>query len=64
MPMYEYDCKECGTRFEKLVRTSDDPQAIRCPACASATVARAFSTFATGGGQRSVAAAPSCGPVG
>lgn len=63
MPMYEYVCKECGNRFEKLVRASDDPQAIRCPTCASGTVERAFSTFATGGGQRSVAA-PSCGPIG
>jgi putative FmdB family regulatory protein len=63
MPMYEYTCKACGERFEKLVRTSDDPQAVRCPACASATVERAFSTFATSSGQRS-SAAPSCGPVG
>jgi putative FmdB family regulatory protein len=62
--MYEYDCKECGTRFEKLVRTSDDPRTIRCPSCTSDTVERAFSTFATGCGQRSIVTAPSCGPVG
>ncbi len=63
MPLYEYDCKACGERFEKLVRMSDDPRSVRCPACASATIARALSTFATTGGQRE-AAAPSCGPVG
>jgi putative FmdB family regulatory protein len=63
MPLYEYLCKECGERFEKLVRMSDDPRAIPCPSCASAAVERALSTFATGGAQRT-AAAPSCGPVG
>jgi putative FmdB family regulatory protein len=63
MPLYEYVCKECGERFEKLVRMSDDPRAVRCPACTSDGVERALSTFATGGGQHE-AAAPSCGPVG
>lgn len=63
MPLYEYDCKACGERFEKLVRMSDDPRSVRCPACAGGTVERALSTFATAGGRRE-AAAPACGPVG
>ena len=64
MPMYEYICQECGTRFEKLVRMSADPQVVDCPGCASTTVERALSTFATSSsGQRSTAA-PGCGPVG
>lgn len=63
MPLYEYICKECGQRFEKLVRMSDDPKAVRCPGCAGA-VERALSTFATAGGGQRETAAPSCGPVG
>lgn len=35
--MYEYVCKECGKRFEKLVGMGDDPQAVHCPACDSGT---------------------------
>ena len=63
MPLYEYICQECGERFERLVRASAAPQTIRCPRCESDTVARAFSTFATGG-TRSGETASACGPVG
>jgi putative FmdB family regulatory protein len=63
MPLYEYVCQACGEHFERLVRASAAPQTIRCPRCESATVARAFSTFATGG-TRSGETAPACGPVG
>ncbi len=32
MPLYEYQCKSCGHRFEKIQRFSDEP--IReCPKC-------------------------------
>jgi putative FmdB family regulatory protein len=64
MPLYEYICKSCGERFEKLVRMSDQPQSIACPTCTGAEVERALSTFATGGGVQRSDAAASCGPVG
>jgi len=32
MPLYEYRCLECGVRFERLQRVSDDPVA-ECPEC-------------------------------
>ena len=32
MPLYEYQCEECGMRFERRQQISDDP--IRtCPEC-------------------------------
>jgi putative FmdB family regulatory protein len=43
MPLYEFDCMRCATRFEVLVRT---PQAIACPACGHAEVERVISSFA------------------
>jgi putative FmdB family regulatory protein len=64
MPLYEYDCKDCGEHFEKLVRMSDDPQSVQCPACAGAKVERALSLFATGGRPVGSDSAPACGPVG
>ncbi|KPV52508.1 hypothetical protein SE17_15090 [Kouleothrix aurantiaca] len=64
MPLYEYTCQGCGARFEKLVRSSTNPAAIICPRCASAAVARVFSTFATSGGASNESSAPACGPVG
>lgn len=35
MPLYEYQCQECGEVHEMLQRFSDPPYAI-CPACGGA----------------------------
>ncbi len=44
MPLYEYVCRSCATRFEKLVRRFDEE--VACPACACATVDKQLSVFA------------------
>lgn len=31
MPIYEYECRECGHRFEYLVRSTSP--AAECPSC-------------------------------
>jgi putative FmdB family regulatory protein len=33
MPLYEYQCKKCGHRFEKIQKFSDKP-VKKCPQCA------------------------------
>ncbi len=35
MPLYEYQCKRCGHRFEKILKFSDQP-IKRCPECGGA----------------------------
>ena len=32
MPLYEYECKKCGHRFEKIQKFSD-PMLKKCPEC-------------------------------
>jgi len=32
MPTYEYECEQCGVRFERLQRMSDAPL-TECPEC-------------------------------
>jgi len=32
MPLYEYQCKKCGHRFEKIQKFSDKP-VKKCPEC-------------------------------
>jgi len=63
MPMFEYQCKDCGHRFEALVFGNRTPV---CPACKSDAIEKQFSTFGMGGGSN--AGGPSrsapCGPVG
>ncbi len=44
MPIYEYICDDCGTKFEKLVRRNQD--AIACPSCGESHLKTALSTFA------------------
>jgi putative FmdB family regulatory protein len=31
MPIYEYHCKQCGGKFEKLVKLSTRTSEIECP---------------------------------
>ena len=45
LPIYEYECKDCGHRLEKLQQMTDDPLR-HCPACASAGLQRLISAVA------------------
>ena len=69
MPIYEYKCRDCGDKFEKLVRWGAGGEEIQCPACDSPQVARQISApvFIGGGGSAfsaSGAAGSSCAPSG
>ncbi|MCX6616126.1 MAG: zinc ribbon domain-containing protein [Acidobacteria bacterium] len=46
MPIYEYLCRTCNARFEKLIlgRHIDSP--IACPRCGKAETEQLLSTFA------------------
>jgi len=48
MPIYEYRCRACGERFEKIVMGASARPA--CPACESRKVERLPSAFGIGGG--------------
>jgi putative FmdB family regulatory protein len=45
MPIYEYQCKSCGHRLEKLQRMND-PVLTDCPACAKSELKRLVSAAA------------------
>lgn len=36
MPTYEYECKDCGYRFEKFQNIKDEP-VKKCPKCGGRT---------------------------
>ena len=42
MPLYEYECKSCNHRFEKIQKFSDPPQTT-CPKCGKETVEQVLS---------------------
>ena len=58
MPIYEYLCDDCGTKFEKLVRRDDK---VLCPGCGESHLTAQLSTFsAHANGASKEAALPSC----
>jgi putative FmdB family regulatory protein len=59
MPLYEYACPDCSSRFETLVRAWGDT--VSCPKCSSTSVERLLSTFAMAGGGGKPEAAPAMG---
>jgi putative FmdB family regulatory protein len=59
MPIYEYACNGCGSRFEKLVRRF--AEAVSCPSCASEAVDKQLSVFAVGASSATSAADAGCG---
>jgi putative FmdB family regulatory protein len=64
MPLYEYDCRTCGCESEILVRGSE---AVACPQCGSAELARRLSVPAapvanTGGSAMPVGGGCGIGP--
>ena len=45
MPIYEYQCQECGEDIEALQKISDEPL-IDCPACGKAALKKKVSAAA------------------
>lgn len=70
MPLFEFECENCGETFEELVRSSAAISEVLCPECESSQIHKKMSTFASrlaGGGSSSVSrstSAASCAPGG
>jgi len=45
MPIYEYQCQDCNTKFEKLVRRAAEAADVNCPSCGKPRVSQQYSTF-------------------
>lgn len=45
MPLFEYQCKKCGKKFEELVVSSGKNETINCPYCGSTRTEKLLSTF-------------------
>ena len=61
MPIYEYECRGCGSRFEKIIQGSVTPS---CPSCNSLELDRLLSTFAVASSSPSLRSSSSPAPCG
>jgi putative FmdB family regulatory protein len=64
MPLFEFECRECGTEFERLVRKAGETAELKCPACGGISLEEKISGFASvsrGGASDSSACAPGGG---
>ena len=45
MPVYEYKCTECNTKFDVFHRTTNTDEKVVCPECKSSNNKKLLSTF-------------------
>jgi len=57
MPVYEYYCKDCKTKFEALRPMSKADAPIACKKCEGKHTSRAISRFAAHSGGKAIAGA-------
>ena len=64
MPIYEYQCQECGEEFEKLLRSISSPPKVECPHCAGKKIEKKISLFGTRTSGSGGLSASTCAPTG
>lgn len=47
MPLYEFECLDCGFEFETLVRKVSEKAEVKCPACDGVKLEEKISSFAS-----------------
>ncbi len=46
MPIYEYECRECGGKFDLRRSIAESDNEVKCPECGAENPRRVFSVFA------------------
>ncbi|MGE5620865.1 MAG: FmdB family zinc ribbon protein [Sphingomonadaceae bacterium] len=69
MPIYEYFCPDCSTKFEKLISLGRAHEQPSCPRCGGSNTHKLLSTFAAvrssgDGGAPSVSSGGGCSGCG
>ena len=62
MPLYDFACGDCGTKFERLVRRESEVATVNCPDCGGTRVNRELSLPAAPFSTQPVPSACGVGP--
>jgi len=60
MPIYEYQCPQCGDRFEVRQSLGEDGSKLCCPKCGKPNPRRLISSFFSPGSSKVESQAASC----
>jgi putative FmdB family regulatory protein len=55
MPIYEYECKKCGNKFEFFHWSGEDEKLLKCPKCGDKSPRKLVSAFSRSSGGNSCA---------
>jgi putative FmdB family regulatory protein len=64
VPLYEYRCTACGSRFEVLRRMGQGTEGLSCPGCGQESVEKEFSTFSGASAGSGSGGSGACSPSG
>jgi putative FmdB family regulatory protein len=53
MPIYEYQCQKCNSKFEVLQSIISNDEGLNCPECGAPEPKKLFSLFASFGSGKS-----------
>ena len=60
MPIYEYKCRKCDTKFELLQKIGATNDGVKCPQCGATKPIKQFSVFISSGTSNSECASGVC----
>ncbi|NWF88815.1 MAG: zinc ribbon domain-containing protein [Ignavibacteriaceae bacterium] len=60
MPVFEYKCNDCATKYDFFNKSSLNQEEITCPKCGSKNNKKLFSAFATANSSDSDFSSSSC----
>jgi len=60
MPIFEYKCTDCDTKFEVLHKSSVNQSEVSCPKCNSTKNKKLFSSFSSAFNSHSDSASGEC----
>ena len=60
VPLYEYQCNQCGEQFEVRQSMGEDGSKLTCPRCKVGNPQRLISTFSSPGASGSFSLGDSC----
>ncbi|MEW5874041.1 MAG: zinc ribbon domain-containing protein [Candidatus Zixiibacteriota bacterium] len=46
MPIYTYQCQQCGTTFDELIFSAEREKGLSCPKCKATSLERRMTAFA------------------